>query len=192
MHAVASASHSQVSRARRRVLEPLDRALRQLRGRAHERLRAVDQRRESLGQLGRALRARLGAGEALRERALGVEQPVQRLALRRFERERRELRAGRAEILPDLAVVVEQRGIVEDDLLAHDPLERRRLLEEEPARARGLRGLQHFLAALRRESIDRQQQLRERVKQRQAHQQERQQDELEEGSRVIHLGRGLL
>ena len=40
--------------------------------------------------------------------------------------------------------------VLEDQVLAHDALERRRLLEQLPARAPGLRRLQHRLLALRR------------------------------------------
>ena len=54
-------------------------------------------------------------------------------------------------------------------------------------RARRGRRLQHFLAALRREPVERQDQLGERIQQRQAHQQEAEQDELEERARVIHV-----
>ena len=103
-----------------------------------------------------------------------------------LERQRGELARGRAELLPHAVVVVDQRAVVEDELLAHDPLERRRLLEQQARGARGLRGLQHLLAALRREAVEREDELRERVEQRQADEQEAHQDELEERARVVH------
>ncbi len=114
--------------------------------------------------------------------ALGPHGPLGRL-----ERQRCELRPGIVELLAQPAVIVDQRRVVEDQLLAHDALERGCLFEQQPAGARGLRRLQHFLAALRCEPVDGQQELGERVQERQAHQQERQQDELEERARVIHV-----
>ena len=71
-------------------------------------------------------------------------------------------------------------------MLARDALERRRLLVQQAARAPRLRGLQHFLPALRFEPVERQDQLGERVDERQADEQEAEQDELEERARVVH------
>jgi hypothetical protein len=83
-------------------------------------------------------------------------------------------------------VVVEQCAVVENQMLPHDAFERSRLLEQLAARATRLRGLLHGLAALRLQLIERQDELAERIEQRQAHQQEAQQDEFEEGPGVIH------
>ena len=65
-------------------------------------------------------------------------------------------------------------------MLAHEALERRRLLVELPAGAAGLRRLQHCLLALRPEAVEADDQLDQRIEQRQADQQEAEQDELEE------------
>src|SRR6185437_12560526 len=104
----------------------------------------------------------------------------------RFQRQERELSSGRAKFLSDARVVVEQRAVVENQILADDPLERHRLLEKLTARAPGLRCLLHGFASLRLQLIERQNQLAERVDERQGHQQEAQQDELEERAGVIH------
>ena len=71
-------------------------------------------------------------------------------------------------------------------MLPHEALERSRLLEQLAACAARLRRLLHRLAALRLQLVERKNQLAERVEQRQAHQQEAQQDEFEEGTGVIH------
>ena len=118
--------------------------------------------------------------------ALAVGQRVERRQRLDAERQQRELRRRRAELLPDAIVVVEQRAVVEDQVLPHDALERSRLLEELPARAPRLRRLLHRLAALRLQLVERQDELAQRIEQRQAHQQEAQQDEFEEGTGVIH------
>ena len=65
-------------------------------------------------------------------------------------------------------------------MLAHQPLQRRRLLVELAAGAPRLRRLQHRLLALRAQSVEADDQFDERVQQRQADQQESEQDELEE------------
>ncbi|HVH17396.1 MAG TPA: hypothetical protein VNF72_03770 [Myxococcota bacterium] len=127
-----------------------------------------------------------GAAPSREPEGLAVEELLQRLVFGGLEREPGELRAGGAELLAHATVVVEERGIVEDELLAHDALERGRLLEQEAAGACRLRRGEHLLAALRGQAVDREQKLGERVQERQAHQQERQQNELEERARVIH------
>ena len=76
-------------------------------------------------------------------------------------------------------------------MLAHDALERPRLLEELPARSSCLRRLLHRFAALRLELVEREDELAQGIKQREAHQQEAEQDELEEGTGVIHGRRRL-
>ena len=86
----------------------------------------------------------------------------------RFERQQRELIRRRAKFLADAAVVVEQRAVVENQILADDALERHRLLEELTARAPGLRRLLHGFASLRLQLIERQDQLAQRVDERQA------------------------
>ena len=123
--------------------------------------------------------------------ALAVGQRVERRERLGLERQQRELPGGGPEFLADAAVVVEQRVVVEDQMLAHDALERHRLLEQLAARAPGLRRLLHRLAPLRLQLVERQDQLAQRVDERQAHQQEAQQDELEEGAGVVHEARPL-
>ena len=93
-----------------------------------------------------------------------------------------------AELLAEAAVVVEQRVVFEDQVLAHDALERHRLLEQLTARSPGLRRLLHRLAPLRLQLVERQDQLAQRVDERQAHQEEAQQDEFEKGTGVVHEG----
>ena len=60
------------------------------------------------------------------------------------------------------------------------------MLVELPARAPRLRRLLHRLLRLRLQPIERQDQFGERIDQRQAHQKEAQQNELEERARVVH------
>ncbi len=122
--------------------------------------------------------------------ALAVSEFVEPGLHRRLERQRRELPRRLPELLAQLAVFVEQRGIIENQVLARDALERRRLLVQEPAGASCLRGLQHLLAALRLEPVERQDHLGERVNERQADEQEAEQDEFEERARVVHASGG--
>ena len=68
----------------------------------------------------------------------------------------------------------------------------RRLLEQQAARLPGLRRLQDFLPALRRQAIELEHEFRQRIDQRQAHQEKAQQDELEERAWVIHAKAGSL
>jgi ABC-type phosphate transport system auxiliary subunit len=103
-----------------------------------------------------------------------------------LERKRAELLRRQAELLAQPPVLVKQRRVFENQLLPRDALERRRLLVKLATRASRLRGLQHFLPALRFEPVERKNQLRERVDERQADEQEAEQDELEERARVIH------
>ena len=118
--------------------------------------------------------------------ALAVGQRVERRQRLGAERQQRELRRRRPEFLAHAIVVVEQRAVVENQMLAHDALERPRLLEELPARAPRLRRLLHRFASLRLQLVERQDELAQRIEQRQAHQQEAEQDEFEEGTGVIH------
>ena len=85
-----------------------------------------------------------------------------------------------AEFLADAAVVLQQRRVVEDEVLAHDALERDRMLVELAAGAARFRGLRHRLLRLRLQPVERQDQFRQRIDERQAHQQEAQQNEFEE------------
>ena len=71
-----------------------------------------------------------------------------------LERKQRELLRRLPEFLAHPAVVVEQRAVVEDQVLADDALERRRLLEELPAGAARLRGLLHRLLPLRLQALE--------------------------------------
>jgi len=112
--------------------------------------------------------------------ALAIGELLEACELSRFERERGELLRRLAELVTHARVILEQRRVLEDQLLTGDALERGRLLEELPAHASRSGGLQHLFAALRCESIEREDGLRERVDQRQAHQQKAEQDELEE------------
>ena len=73
--------------------------------------------------------------------------------------ELRELLGGLRELLPHAAVVLDQHRILEDDLLTCETLERRGLLEQQARRACRLRCLQDLGAALRGETVEREQQL---------------------------------
>src|SRR5207253_11358983 len=90
------------------------------------------------------------------------------------------------QFLPQAIVIVDERTVVENEVLPHDALERHRLLEQLPARASRLRRLLHRLASLRLQLLEGQDELAERIEQRKAHQQEAEKDELQEGTRVIH------
>ncbi len=110
--------------------------------------------------------------------------------MRAFQRQLRKLARRAAEFLAHPRVVLEQRRILENELLPRQPLERGRLLEQQPAGSPGLRGLQHLLAAFGRQAVERIDQFAERIEQGQADEQEAQQDELEKGAWVIHAYQG--
>ena len=139
-----------------------------------------------LGEVGRDVGAAPGYGQQLVQATLAVGKLLERRLRAGLERQRGELSRRLAKFLAQARVFIEQCVVLEDQLLARDALERRRLLVEQPARAAGLRRLQHFLASLRFEAIERQDQFGERVDERQADEQEAEQDELEERARVIH------
>ena len=138
-------------------------------------------------------RLRLRVGRTLRHRQELV-QPALAVGQRIERRQRLPTPSGsnaswsgrRPELLPNAIVVVEQGAVVENQVLPDDALERPRLLEELAARASRLGRLLHRLATLRLQLIEREDELAQRVEQRQAHQQEAEQDELEEGTGVIH------
>ena len=112
--------------------------------------------------------------------ALLIGDRVQLRDLCAIEGERLQLLRRCAEVLPQAAVVFNQLRVLQNQVLAHEPLERRRLLVELAAGAARLRGLQHRLLALRAQSVEADDQFNERIEQRQADQQESEQDELEE------------
>ena len=174
---------------RRDVLQLLDRALGQVVGRAEKRLRAVGELRVTVGELGLRLRRLLRRAKQRVEPRLVVAELVERRELVLGQRQERELPCRRPEFLPDTAVVVEQRSVLEDQVLADDALERARLLEQLAARPTRLRSLLHGLLTLLLEPVEREDQLDERIDERKADEQEAQQDELEERARVIHGGR---
>ena len=173
---------------RRDLLQPQNRAIGQVVGRRHRELRGLDELRVSAGEL----RLRVGGVKRRRqqpvEAGLVVGETLERRQLVVGERQRRELLSRLQELLPYAPVIVEQRAVLQDQVLADDPLQRRRLLDELPAGAPGLRRLLHGLLALRLQLVERQDELRQRVDQRQADQQEPEQDELEKRSGVIHGG----
>ena len=171
---------------RRGLLQPLDGALRELRRRVQHALRVLDQHRVAVGEVRHLLRRPLRRVERRVQLRFPRAQALEHGHLRTLEGQQRERPGRLQEVLAHAPVVLEQRRVLEDDLLAREPLERGRLLEQQPARAPGLRRLQHLLAALRGEPVQRQDELAQRVEQRQAHEQEAQQDELEERARVIH------
>jgi hypothetical protein len=123
------------------------------------------------------------------EPALAFGQRRERRQRFRIERQQGELRGRAPEFLADAIVVVEQRAVFENQVLPHDALERSRLLEQLAAGASRLGGLLHGLPTLRLQLIERQDQLAQRVEQRQAHQKEAEQDEFEERTGVIHGSR---
>jgi hypothetical protein len=84
------------------------------------------------------------------------------------------------EILPQAPVIVDQLRIVEDQLLAHQALERRRLLIELTAGTAGLGCLKYCLLTLRPQSVEADDQFDQRIEQGQTYQQEAEQNEFEE------------
>jgi hypothetical protein len=170
----------------RDVLQALDGALGQLIRRGEHPLRAIGELRIAVRELRLRIRRALRDRQELVQPALAVGQRVERRQRFDAERQQRELRRRGPELLPDAVVIVEQRAVVENQMLPYDALERARLLEELPACPPRLRRLLHRLAALRLQLVERQDQFAQRVEQRQAHEQEAQQNEFEEGTGVIH------
>ena len=146
--------------------------------RGEHRLRAVGKPRVAVGELRRSIRRALRHRQQLVQPALAVGRALRARRGSALERKQRELARRLPELLPQARVIVEQRAVVENQMLAHEALERRRLLEELPAGASCLRRLLHRLLALRLEPVERKDELAQRIKQRQAHQQEAEQDEL--------------
>ena len=144
--------------------------------------------RVAVGEPGLRLRRTLRRAQQRVQARLAVAERVERRELVFRQRQQRELPRRRAELLPYAAVVVEQRAVLENQVLADDALERRRLLEQLAARAPRLRSLLDRLLSLLLQPIERDDQLDQRVDERQADEQEAQQDELEEGAGVIHVG----
>ena len=97
-----------------------------------------------------------------------------------IERQLRELLRSLAKIEPQACVVVDELRILENKVLTHQAFERCRLLVELSAGVPRLRRLQYGLLTLRSETIETDDQLDQRVEQRQADEQEAEQDELEE------------
>ncbi len=121
-----------------------------------------------------------------KEPGFGVGQFAELGQLRAFQRQLLQLLRGLVKILAQTCVIVDQLRIVENEMLADESLQRRCLLVELPARAPRLSCLQHRLLALRPEAIEADDQLDQRVEQREADEQEAEQDELEEGTGVVH------
>jgi len=99
--------------------------------------------------------------------------------LRAIERKLLQLLRRLPEVLAQARVIVDELRIVENEVLANESFQRGRLLVELPAGASGLRGLQHGLLALGPEAVEADDQLDQRVQQRQADEQETEQNELE-------------
>ncbi len=125
-----------------------------------------------------ALAGRWGSLQQREQAAFLVDQLLELIELRAFERQLRELLRGLAEVDPQARIVLDQLRIIEYQILANQSLERRRLLVELPAGAARLRRLQHGLLTLRAKAIEADDQLHQRVEQRQADQQEAEQNEL--------------
>ncbi len=175
----------------RGLLQALDRPLGQLVGGAQHRLRTVGEPRVAVGETQAGVgTARLRAQQVVQPRFAATE-ALQRRQLRSRQRQLRQLPQRRLEFLAHARIVVEQRGVFEDEMLPHHPLQRSALLQQLPARATGLGRLLHRLLPLRLQAIERQDQLGQRVDQRQAHEQKRKQDEFEERAGVIHGRRPL-
>jgi len=83
--------------------------------------------------------------EQHKEPALGVGQFAELGQLRAFQRQLLQLLRGLVKILAQTCVIVDQLRIVENEMLADEPLQRRCLLVELPARAPRLRCLQDRL-----------------------------------------------
>jgi hypothetical protein len=184
---LASARYSHFSRPlRRSLLQPLDRPLRKLRRGIEDPLRVLDQVGVPVGELGHDRRRALWRIQDLVQPAFALAQLIERGAMDLLQRQQRQLLRRLQELVAHAPVVFEQRRVFQDDLLPGEPFEVRRLLEQQAALASRLRCLQHLLAALRGEAIERQHQFRQRVHERQADEEKAQQDELEERARVVH------
>ena len=170
----------------RGFLQPFDLALGQTVAGGQHRLRARRQIRVAFRQGGARARLPMRPLEQHKEPALGVGQFAELGQLRAFQRQLLQLLRGLVKILAQTCVIVDQLRIVENEMLADEPLQRRCLLVELPARAPRLRCLQDRLLALRPEPIEADDQLDQRVEQREADEQEAEQDELEEGTGVVH------
>ena len=174
---------------RRNLLQPLDGAFGQpVRGGEH-RPRAVGEARVAFRELSLCFRRPLRHRQQSPQPVLVVGQRREHRQRLGIEGQQRELRGRAPEFLADAIVVVEQRAVLENQMLPHDALERSRLLEQLPAGASGLGRLLHCFPALRLQPIERKDQLAQRVQQRQADQKEAEQDEFEERTGVIHVSR---
>src|SRR6266536_1312802 len=168
------------------LLQPLDRALGEIVGRAEERLRTVRELRVAVGKLCLRLGGMLWRHEQLVQAAFAVGETVEGRQLIGGQRQKCELARGAPELLAQAHVIVDERAVLENQELSHYALQRDGLLEQLAARASGLRRLLHGLLSLQLQPIERKDQLRKRVDQRQADQQETQQNEFEKRARVIH------
>ena len=115
--------------------------------------------------------------------AFAVGQRIERRKLILLERQQCELALSLPKFLAHPRIIVEQCIVFEDQVLADDALQRRRLLEELSARASGLCGLLHRLLSLGLQALEREDELGKRIDQRQAHQKEAEQDEFQERTR---------
>src|SRR5262245_20423789 len=83
------------------------------------------------------------AHQLLVQRLLGVDRVVELPQLGFVQRLQRQLAGVGLEIGPESGVILEQLLVVEDQVLAHDALQGRRLLDQEAASARCFRRLRH-------------------------------------------------
>src|SRR5882672_73367 len=122
------------------------------------------------------------------ERLLLVDGGVELVQLRLVERLQGQLAGVRLEVRSQPSIILEEFLVVEDEILTHDPFERRGLLDQEPAAARGLRRLRNRGLALTCELLDVHRGVVKSHDERRRDEREGEQQQAEKRSRIVALG----
>src|SRR5207248_7492581 len=160
------------------LLQAFDLPLRERAARSEHRLRTFGQRGITLRELASRARRALWRLELRIEPAFVVGELLELRELCAIERELLELLRCLAKVLAQPRVILDKLRVVEDQMLAHDALQSRRLLVELATRSSGLGGLHDRLLALGAEAIEAHDQLDQRVQQRQADEKKTEENEL--------------
>ena len=110
------------------------------------------------------------------------------MQLRLVERLQGKLAGVRLEVRPQAGVILEELLVVEDEILAHDPFERRGLLDQEAAAARGLRRLRNRGLALTCKLLDVHRSVVKSHDERRRDEREGEQQQAQKRSRIVALG----